>query len=1325
MAAIQVYKTDTFEIQRQKINQIGEVIANFSGGGNDFAAGNLKLGDGSILDPSLAFTSDPKLGFYKSFPKTLGIVSDNKKVVEFSDQGSNFYQDLIVRRNSLNNAQIRIDNKGTLYDPGFYTNIPLSGGTGLNGSANFTILEFVGSITTEGLDYNEGVYSGIPLIGGSGSGVLVNFDVDGIDGVISSFGSNYAFGAYENIPLTGGSGSGARADILTNESGNVTLVIIRSNGIGYLNNDVLSADFGGGSGFQYTITSYPGLIQNLFFSSRGSGYLPDDILSLRGEITNITSNLQSTTTILVSDSTGIEIGDLVYVTSGTGTLAQGTSVSAISGNNITLSRTPTSSGSAILRFTPPYGYGSSLFEYTITNVGEIQNFDINFGGSGYLEGDILSVDEKLLTSPINFEVVALDLQELVFDGPVPAGYYSVGDTLFVQSSTDSTEVFIVNTSGGNITSIAVSNIDLNGSETIVFDENDDNPRLLASVTNILRYSIDGVLTPNITLTPGETYVFSLQDPSNENHNFSLSAFPGGIWGRSYIQDITSILSVSSRSISVPDTSILFEGMVVNVTSGEGQLITDTRITSIDSSTSLTLSKFPLANGSVVLEFRGIEYSSNVIKSGQQLSIKVTENIPNLYYFDNSPEDEANANAGGIENNESIFTIDVENPRILFGSGFQVTIAELTSEDLISAIPSTGKLSTITLDGVDATLSSANIDNIDSNLITTNAISLSSINSTSDDIELSATNFSINSSVSIGNNITIQNNTGNISTNGNLRTLGSLIVDDIITINNNTISTASGNNLVLSPAPLRTAKVNATTALVIPVGTNNQRPQAALVETGAIRFNTDTQQYEGYNATAASWSSLGGVRDVDGNTYIIAEASVGSNDNTLYFYNNGLNTARLNNTYFDFRSTKRIRSENMSAPSYTEWRANTPVTVGQYLKDKNNIYEVTIAGTTAGSANPPIHTTGIAINGSATLLWSALSISTLTFEEISEVRIGPDGTTPLVISDELVFKNNTLSSKVNDIVIFPSLGKKVEILAQSSLVIPSGDNNQRGSAKVGSIRFNTDIIQYEGYDGTNWSSLGGVRDVDGNTYIIPELGAGTNENILYFYNDDNNTLQLSASGLDFYETDNITSSQSDTLNINVLTVTFNSSEFTIDNSGISTVLTSSKETVDFNLSTGLAAEKLVSFTSDGDIIVNNGYSTGNGVSDITVLNYELKDFELSDIKISTEDLELIRGTINSESTIVYNPTIHVSGKLALIVENVTKNERELIEFNVCHKGSDIFYAEYGNVSTNGELISTAFDFTASNEVRATFTLNTINNDFDDTVNIVAIKTTIKK
>lgn len=1343
MAAIQVYKTDTFEIQRQKINQIGEVISNFSGGGNDFAAGNLKLGDGNIASPSLSFTSDTTLGLYKPFPKTLGFVSDQKKVFEISDSKISSFTNFIVQTDSLNNAQIRIDNRGREYDVFSYTNVPLEGGTGSGATANFVIEAFLGSILSYGTNYIPGNFTSVPLIGGSGSGATINFSVDTLQGQISDNGSGYLFGAYVNVPLQtiSGSGSGAIADIVVDESGIVTTVIVRNSGQNYEANDTLTAadsDLGsnGGSGFIFTVTTNPGVIRDVVFNTKGDGYFANDILELRKKVSGITSTFSTTTrNIVVSSGTGIINGDIVRVTSGTGSLPSGvTKVQSINGNNVTLDRNPSVSGSVTLEFLPPYGDGDTDFRYQISEVGLVSEFEINQGGSGYIQNDILSVDEKNLVAPNQINVQATEIQRLTFaPGDVPSGSFSLGGTV---SNDDGDEgaIYKIVTSGGSITEMLIDNLGFVAGGILTAGE---VTFTIQNAFDIFRWFLDSNndgffdITPSLTLIPGETYIFDTSFGSIfEDHTFSLSRYPGGNKGRSLVQGVTATLSQTSNQIIVSDSTNIQSGMVVSVTAGDGVLITDTRVSEVNGNI-VTLTKVPLSSGSTTLTFKGVEYTSNVTRELNKLILKVTEDTPNLYYY--CSQETTNLvnhdDEGGDENEEAILTVDTLNPRTTYGSGFQITIAEIESVESIVGDSSSGNLSSISFNSNTAEIETLVVNSsLSSALTDTNNLIVGSISSKEDgsgEILWDSSDVFFRTNLYVSDKLSIQESSGNLVTSGSIKCGGfGLNVNDFISIVNNNISSTTGNNLLLSPAPLRVAKVNSTTALVIPVGTNNQRPQAAVVETGAIRFNTDTQQYEGYNASASSWSSLGGVRDVDGNTYILAEASVGSNDNTIYFYNNNQNTLRLTNNYLDFRSTKKIRSENMSAPSYTEWRPNTPVSVGQYLKYKENIYEVINAGTTDGSANPPIHTVGGQFNNDAFLVWYTSAVDDIIFEEVSSVQIDPNGTNPLVINSELVLESSIIRSQVNDIIIFPASGKKVEISAQSSLVIPSGDNNSRGSAVRGSIRFNTTILQYEGYDGTNWSSLGGVRDVDGNTYIIPELGAGTNENILYFFNDDNNTLQLSSSGLDFYSTDNITSSQSNVLNINVENVTFNSSEFSIDNSGLSTVLTSAKESIDLNLSTGLTTEKLISLTDEGSFIVNNGYSTGS-VSDITLFDYQLKSFELSDIKESTEDITLTRGTINSGSTIVYNPTVHVSGKLSVIVENITKNERELIEFNICHKGGDIFYTEYGNVSTNGELISTTFNFTASNEVRANFTLNTVNNSNGDVVNIVAIKTSIKK
>jgi len=72
--------------------------------------------------------------------------------------------------------------------------------------------------------------------------------------------------------------------------------------------------------------------------------------------------------------------------------------------------------------------------------------------------------------------------------------------------------------------------------------------------------------------------------------------------------------------------------------------------------------------------------------------------------------------------------------------------------------------------------------------------------------------------------------------------------------------------------------NSTAGTKVAVGTTAQRPTGA---TGIIRYNTDLASFEGYAASA--WASLGGVKSVDGYTFIRAETSAGASNGELEFY----------------------------------------------------------------------------------------------------------------------------------------------------------------------------------------------------------------------------------------------------------------------------------------------------------------------------------------------------------------------------------------------------------------------------------------------------------
>jgi len=1599
MPAIQVARTDTFEQQRQKINQLGSTLFNITAGGSDLSTGNLKLGDGTRTAPSVSFISDNTLGIYKELPNRFGFVGSSKKIIDFDIQKLISYKNLSFEKRTLTTSGITVLSGGTNYDPGSYPSVPLLGGTGLGATANIVVTEFVGNINY-GTQYNSGSYSNIPLSGGSGVGAKINFDVDGIVGLITNPGNGYVPGTYTNVPIVSvspSSGSGATATVtvsgatvpvgnitssgsgyqqgtytnifllnvptqiftvtsitnpgtpppnhvfringvtqqsLTLKKGNtyrfdisdsslsnhplifrqtdgsllpqvdytviqkgspgtansfIDLVIKPTAGVGnikydcsnhpgmggtiaitsgttgnysinvaasitvnsqgsisqcsitttgldlnvgtaltvaptdigqlsvgsgfvftitqityngvissitftsnglnnYSKNQILSVNDsnignGGGSGFQFSVTSNPGVIKNLVFTSKGSGYLVNDVLSLPGVVTGITGTLKgsknnvstnltttsktitvsstvgitsgmtvvggqidpgtlpvnttvtsvdSSTTltlsnfpltsgsatlsftssgnlseIVVSNTTGIYVGQLVSVASGSGVLQPNTVVASVnsSTNIITISKNPTTAGIVGLLFSPTYG-SSTSFQYTITNLGEIDQLTIASNGNGYFENDLLTVSPSNLTAPIQVVVKHVAIQKISLQGTISSSAFAVGD--FLETAQGFTQIppkiLSIKTNSGNIQHLLIESASWVSGTVIKKVGGSTEYTILSVIEDGYRTLLDNNLTPNLTFYVNNTYRFDFTDSSNTDHIFSLSKFRDGIWSPSLIENVSSTLSVTSSNITVNSTSGILPGMEVSVASGVGSLLSNTKVLSVNSSTSITLSSIPNSPGAVILTFRGTEYTDNVTRTTNYLDVKITSDTPNVLYYYCGTNLPNHQNHGGDDNAESFITINQNNPKI-FGSGFLAKASQITSiESLLFDI----EQESIKSRTLDATTINA------TNFISTGTINGPLVQSTllkTDTISALSTNIDINGNVNIDGNfsiestkVTIDSATGNLNTIGYLKTTNSLIVNDKLKIQNNVISTISDDDIVLSPYSNRITKITGSSALVIPSGLTSDRPNT-YAQSGAIRFNTQTNQYEGYSGATSSWSSLGGVRDLDGNTYITAEFTIGSNDNTLWFYNDNINTVKFTPEYQEFAEVKKVRSINTSAPTYVNWAANTPVTVGQYLKYRNNIYEVVTAGVTGSSGNEPISTTGTDFaNGTATLKFFITAVAPLTFEEISEVRIAPTGGTSLVINSDLRLATNIISTDTNDLLLRPNSGKKVTVDAKTSLVLPVGTTNERGAPVRGSVRFNTTILQYEGYDGANWSSLGGVRDVDGNTYIIPELTPGGNQNILYFYNNGSNTLRVTENEIQLDTIDTIASPTSNALNLEASLVTFNNLAASIDTSSATrTFISTTKDNLDLGLSSGIVNDPLLRLSDTGDIFYNLGFGTGvfNGIK---IFDKGLKELELADYKILTEDVTLTKNTVDTGSSIAYDPSIHRSAKVQIVAHNETTGDKEFVEYSVIDKGSDIFHTDFGNVKTGAELISSVFDFDANNRVRVTFTLD---------------------
>ena len=230
-----------------------------------------------------------------------------------------------------------------------------------------------------------------------------------------------------------------------------------------------------------------------------------------------------------------------------------------------------------------------------------------------------------------------------------------------------------------------------------------------------------------------------------------------------------------------------------------------------------------------------------------------------------------------------------------------------------------------------------------------------------------------------------------------------------TIDGNTIYTPTNTNMVLQPAGTGIVDVNSTQAIRIPRGTTGERPGTP--QAGMIRYNTSNSNYEGYDGTY--WRVLNGLYDVDQNTYLIAELTPGSNNNTFYFVSNSVQIADLTATRLNA-----IRLE---------------------------VDDIVIDGNTISSIN------------NQTLHFTSAGTGKVKFENFE-------------------IKNSTITNSVLDnVTIVEQTGTGYfKIDGTTGFVLPVGTGNQRPLVpETGFMRFNTEDNRVEVYDGTAWASAAGT------------------------------------------------------------------------------------------------------------------------------------------------------------------------------------------------------------------------------------------------------------
>jgi len=228
----------------------------------------------------------------------------------------------------------------------------------------------------------------------------------------------------------------------------------------------------------------------------------------------------------------------------------------------------------------------------------------------------------------------------------------------------------------------------------------------------------------------------------------------------------------------------------------------------------------------------------------------------------------------------------------------------------------------------------------------------------------------------GNAITSTDTNGNITLtpNGVGEVVASTLTVSDLTNNRVVLAGTSGaleddGNLTFDGSDL---VINTTSALQIPVGSNAQRPTAAQ---GQIRYNTDANQFEGYNGS--NYVGLGGVIDADQDTKITAEITSGADSDALKFFTGGTLRMTLDSAALSLNGIDVIRSTGGSnkitidpAPAGTagelivlgnlkvEGTTTTVNSTTVSLNDKNLV----LADSAADSAEA--NDAGITINGPA-------------------------------------------------------------------------------------------------------------------------------------------------------------------------------------------------------------------------------------------------------------------------------------------------------------------------------------------------------------------------
>ena len=249
----------------------------------------------------------------------------------------------------------------------------------------------------------------------------------------------------------------------------------------------------------------------------------------------------------------------------------------------------------------------------------------------------------------------------------------------------------------------------------------------------------------------------------------------------------------------------------------------------------------------------------------------------------------------------------------------------------------------------------------------------------------------------------------INTGGNVTTItGDKIETGNLRLSGNTIESLSGD--INLDADSGTVRISSSSALQLPKGNTASRPTPA---TGMIRYNTETNLYEGYDG---NWIALNGVYDLDLDTRITAELTPGANDGIIRFY---IQDSVVTTIDADKLETPRIEVDDL-------------------VIDGNTIEATTIN---------------------------------------TDLVLSSNGTGAVVIDDLAFKDSTITNRAVDAVTLFEQSGAGYfKIDGNSGFIVPVGTNVERpapANRETGMVRYNTEQRYLEIWDGFSWVSVAGA------------------------------------------------------------------------------------------------------------------------------------------------------------------------------------------------------------------------------------------------------------